>query len=142
MPAFALRLVKRFVGAFEKRVVIAFALRGLRDAHADRHLQIFERLGERLENTLYRYVLRFVPLEEHEEFVAADARDDVLFSQNVAQLFRYVFENVVAEAVPVRIVDRLEIIEVDDQHDVFPFSVVLQTLDDLFFRRAAVIQQR
>ena len=50
------------------------------------------------------------------ELVAAEAGDDVVGAQHAAQPLGHGDEQPVAGAVPERVVDELEVVEVDEQH--------------------------
>ena len=104
---------------------------------ADRHDVLatvdvdFDRLGQGVPNALCHSQrvasnvgrLRAVVagLEEHDELVAADARDRVLWSQHAAQPFAACGQDGIAGSVPAGVVDVLEPIEIAEQHrDVVP----------------------
>jgi hypothetical protein len=55
-------------------------------------------------------------LADDDELVAGEARERVARSQDVAQAIRDRHEEEVARAVPERVVDRLEVVEVEEQH--------------------------
>ena len=59
--------------------------------------------------------LRFDVLLEHHEFVAAEARDEILRTQHLAQPVGHRAQQLVAAGMTQRIVDLLELVEVDKQ---------------------------
>ena len=61
-----------------------------------------------------RFVARYVA-HEHDELVAAESGDEVLGAHGVAELLRRELEQVVAGGVAARVVDVLELIEVDEE---------------------------
>ena len=54
-------------------------------------------------------------LLEHNEFVAAEAGDEILWPQHLAQPVRHRAEQLVAAGMAERVVDLLELVEVDEQ---------------------------
>ena len=57
-------------------------------------------------------------LEQNAELVAAEAREGVAFAQARAQQRGYLAQQLVAGRVPARVVDDLELVEVEVQHRV------------------------
>src|SRR5882762_10911054 len=63
-----------------------------------------------------RSPLAVQPLQNDRKLVASEARDGVAFAYNPAEPICHLNEHQVANIVPAGIVDRLEIVEVDQQH--------------------------
>ena len=134
--ASVLGAVHRGVGVPQHLLRLASGL-GEGQPDADRHDVLaavdidFDRLGQGVPDALCNSQrvapdvgrLRAVVagLEEHDELVAADARDRVLRSQHAEQPFAACGQDGIAGSVPAGVVDVLEPIEVAEQHrDVVP----------------------
>ena len=57
--------------------------------------------------------------EQNHEFVAAQARDDIVLARAFAQAFGNLDQQLVARGMAERIVDDLETVEIDEQHRAF-----------------------
>ena len=68
-------------------------------------------------------------LDHHRELVPAEARDQVLGPQAGTQARRDRHEQLVAGRVPEAVVDRLEVVEVDEQHRELAAAIGERTLD-------------
>jgi hypothetical protein len=82
--------------------------------------------------------------QQHRELVAAQARDDVALAQPPRQQPRDVAQQLVAGVVAEGVVDRLEVVEVGDEHRAL-LAIALDAAElalDLAFERAAVVQPR
>lgn len=90
------------------------------DAHADPRANSFAqcvRHRNRADNAMPdgEGLLRRDIVCQHQEFVAAHARDDIGCRHYVAQAFRDHREQLVAGRMPERVVDRLELVEIEEQ---------------------------
>ena len=56
---------------------------------------------------------------QNQELVAADAPDEILVSHGCAQAVGDSSQQLVADGVPVLVVDLLEVVQVDEQHGAF-----------------------
>ena len=69
--------------------------------------------------------LRVLPRDvrqQHDELVAAETRDEILAAHTVADLLRRELQQLVAGRVSARVVDVLELIEVDEEQRAAPFA--------------------
>ena len=121
-PTGALRGLHRGIGLGQQ--LVAFAV--VREDHdADRDADLDASLGQ-VERRLHRLddavrqrdavVGRVGAFHQHEELVAADPRHGVLVARLDAQSLRDLADHFVADRVAERIVDRLEAVDVDEQH--------------------------
>ena len=118
-----LRAVHRDVGVLQELLGIV-GIVGV-DADADRrgHVDVvlldLERLRDGVEQLLrdpaqHRRLLEV--LDDHHEFVAAEAREQVGLAQRRRQRLGHALQQLVADPVAERVVDVLEAVEVDEQH--------------------------
>ena len=64
--------------------------------------------------------------QHHREFVAAEACGETAVRDRVAQAFSDGFQNLVAETVPHRVVDVLEVVQIEKKHRHDPVFATLQ----------------
>jgi len=120
---FALGMVHREVGVAQERVGVLVVHRVDREADACREVQLVARnhgaLGHRGEQAL-RDLRDLVEvgqaLEQHGELVVAQPRQGVDAAQARLQPARGLREHVVAHRLPERVVDLLEVVEIEDHH--------------------------
>ena len=119
----ALGAIHGDVGLAQQRLRVPGGVVGDRDAHARRHAHLGGAHGERLlqsmEDPLGDHECLRVALQilcEDDELVAAQARHSVAVTHRLRQPRRDRGEDVVSERVPEVVVDRLEMVEVHEQH--------------------------
>ena len=121
--AAALDLVHRAVGVFQpfgQRLAVP-GVQADADARAQQVLAPLDhqRLGEGLEQLARDVVGTFLAFQlraDGNELVAADARADVGAARGRAQPRGHLFEHLVANAVAGAIVDRLEVVDINEHH--------------------------
>ena len=115
-----LRRHHRRLGAGDQLARVHRVLRPLRDPDRDRHLpgrieiDLLEELGQTVGETQRRGLV--ARGEDHRELLAAEPADDVGAAHGLRQLARERTEHLVAGAVPVHVVDALEVVDVEHQH--------------------------
>ena len=120
-PLRLLGAVERHVGAAQELVGARAVLRVARHADARPHVdhdpvdreRVLERRDERVGDRDARLGARGAA-EQDRELVAAQAHQHVLLRQGRGQARRHVLQQPVARGVPERVVDGLEVVEVDD----------------------------
>ncbi len=122
VAAARLGLVHGDVGIADQHVQIGRILREQADADAAGDEQFVARHGERLLEQGHQ-LLGHVGgawtahvFQQHDEFVAAQARQRIAFAQAGGQLPRHLLEEQVAHMVAEGVVDVLEAVQVDEQH--------------------------
>jgi hypothetical protein len=114
-----LDLIQRGVGLAQQGVAVGAVGGEGGQAHAGLHR------GAEREGTLHRAVqapqqpaelARLEFLDHHDEFVPAQARQEVAFAQQRAQALRDFLQQAVAGVVAEAVVDRLEIVQVEHSH--------------------------
>ncbi len=118
-----LGLVHRGVGMAHQLVHVGRVVGEHRDADAARDVQL-QRLdqarraqrGQQPLRDLQRLAAAGHAVQQHHEFVAAEAADDIGVADRLAQALRHELEQRVAGLVAERVVDGLEAVEVDEQH--------------------------
>jgi len=118
-----LGLVHGHVGIADQHVQVQRIVRIQADAHAAGDEQFMaghrERLvehGHQLFGHLRRAILAVYAFEQHDEFIAAQARQGVAFAQARRQLPGHLLQQFVAHMVAQGVVDVLEAVQVDEQH--------------------------
>jgi hypothetical protein len=111
------------VGVFHQRLLVLRVGRIHADADARRHPALLPQHDDRLhgrgeelargDGDLLR--IRHL-LQEHHEFVAAQARDDIARAQAVLETRAHFLQQLVSRFVPQGVVDDLEAVEVDEHH--------------------------
>ena len=121
--AFALGAVERDVGTLDQLLARSAIAGGDRNADAaadgDPVAVDFERFGDRIDDPArqQRRIFRIGHLGLHDrEFVAAEASDGVDLADAAAQACRDRDQELVADRVAQRFIDRLELVEADAQH--------------------------
>ena len=122
--AVALGDVHRGVGVADHLVGVGAGLvLGDRDAEAAAQRDLLvagdQRHGERLEDPLGgvgRLLAVLDVLEQHRELVAAEARGGVGAADALVETARHLDQHLVAGGVPEAVVDRLEVVEVEEDH--------------------------
>ena len=115
-----------------------------READVERLLAGRDRHHERLERALGD--LHGAPLgilvadHEHGELVAAEPGDDVVAADRVHEPGRDAAQQLVADRVPERVVDALEVVEVDEHHRDLALGVALERLAHALAEQRAVGQ--
>jgi hypothetical protein len=111
------------IGVAQQRMGVVLARPAEADADAGRDVAALavehERLAQRVgqpSRDLQRVGLARDAGQQHGELVAAEAGDDVAGTQHAAQPLGHAAEQPVAGAVAQRVVDHLEVVEVDEQH--------------------------
>ena len=129
--AFGFDLVEGDVRLFEYFGVVFLQAVVERDADANADFFVFVGQLELFVGARYDVVgdlareIRVVGiLHEEDEFVAAEASDDLAVLEIVARQFAHLPDDAVADVVAVRVVDALEVVDVEQEQDSFILGLV------------------